>query len=298
MKDIFVREDIAKPENRVNLALFHLQMDDVFHKWFCEKLGLPNSAVIYPTENLSGDRPDFIVKVANKIIGYVEVELGDENKSQLSSYRYKYENATTKIFSITGKSIHSSDLSLEEISLHLSDKSNKSNFLSNKQKVLSAQYLIKLIETYSNNNISYSRNPVSEEVLNRPFVNKLLDTLADYRPDVNQKRAIPGNYYCDTNSPKGFSFRVYSSESTLQTKSISLLSITKGGDLITFLSAEKYREYLNHKEGTDIENWLNFIQKTLKLPIDKKSFAGRIETPISTVNKYFNELVNVIIPLI
>ena len=68
--------------------------------------------------------------------------------------------------------------------------------------------------------------------------------------------------------------------------------------MITFLSAEKYRKYLNHKEGTDIENWLNFIQKTLKLPIDKKSFAGRIETPISTVNKYFNELVNVIIPLI
>ena len=31
MNDIFVREDIAKPENRVNLALFHLQMDDKFH---------------------------------------------------------------------------------------------------------------------------------------------------------------------------------------------------------------------------------------------------------------------------
>lgn len=295
MNDVFVREDIAKPENRLNLALFHLQMDDNFHKWFCDKLGLPTTAVIYPTENLSGDRPDFIVKVANNIIGYIEVELGDENKSQISSYRYKYEDANTRIFSITGKAIHNSDLSLEEIAIHLSDNLS---FLSNQQKEYSAKYLIKLIETYSKNNTSYSRIPVSEEVLNRPFVNKLLDALADYKPDVNQRRAIPGKYYCDTNSPKGFSFRVYSLESTLQTKSISLLSITKGRDFITFLSAEKYRLYLNHKEETDIENWLIFIQNTISLPIDKKSFAGRIETPISTVNKYFSELVNVIIPLI
>ncbi len=119
MEDIFVREDIAKPENRVNLALFHLQMDEGFHKWFCEELQLPVSAIIYPTENLSGDRPDLIVKDGDKTIGYIEVELGDENKSQLSTYRYKYANDKTKIFSITGKSFHNSDLSLEEISAFL-----------------------------------------------------------------------------------------------------------------------------------------------------------------------------------
>ncbi len=295
MKDIFVREDIAKPENRVNLALFHLQMDEGFHKWFCEKLQLPVSAIIYPTENLSGDRPDLIVKDADRTIGYIEVELGDENKSQLSTYRYKYASDQTKIFSITGKSFHKSDLSLEEISTFLS---NKLDTLSNKQKVISAQYLIKLVDTYSNNNLSYTRNPVSDEVLNRPFVSKLLSALEDFVPDPNQKRAESGKYYCDTNSEKGFSFRVYSVESTLQTKSISLLSITKGRDFITFLSADKYRKYLNHRSESDVENWINFIQNNLKLPINKISFAGRRESPISSVEKYFDELIKVIVPLI
>jgi len=295
MEDIFVREDIAKPENRVNLALFHFQMDDSFHKWFCAKLNIPETSTIYPTENLSGDRPDYIIRNDDEIIGYVEVELGDENKSQLASYRSKYESDQIKIFSISGKSHHNSDLSLEEISGFLSKQINSFN---SEQKKLSAKYLIKLIETYINDIASYSRNPVSEEVLNRPFVNRLLDALKDYQPDPNHKRAVPGQYYCDTNSPKGFSFRVYSLESTLQTKSISLLSITKGRDFVTFLSEEKYKKYLNHKNDTEINNWLNFIKNTLNLPIDKKGLNGRIESPINIVDKYLSELVAVIIPLI
>jgi hypothetical protein len=293
MKDIFVKEDIAKPENRINLALFHIQMDEGFHKWFCEELRLPVSAIIYPTENLSGDRPDFIVKDADRIIGYIEVELGDENKSQLSTYRYKYENEQTKIFSITGKSFQKSDLSLEEISVFLSSKIDT---LSNKQKVLSAQYLIKLIETYSSNIHSYTRNPVSDEVLNRPFVNKLLDSLEIYRPDKNQNRAEPGKYYIDTNSPKGFSFRVYS-PIAIQ-KSTSLLSITKGRDYITFLSEEWYRKYLNHKTEIDVTNWINFISQDLKLPINTVMLKERLEISLPTVDKHFDKLLTVVIRLI
>ncbi len=295
MKDIFVNEDISKPENRVNLALFHLQMVNDFHNWFCKKLNIPESSLIYPIENLSGDRPDYVVKNDNKIIGYIEVELGDENKSQLLRYRNKYENENIKIFSITGKPAHNSDLSLEEIGNFL--KNNLPNF-ANQQIVLSAKYLIKLIETFSKNTPTKSRNPVSEEVLNRPFVKRLLEALKDYQPESNLRRAVPGKYYCDTTSKKGFSFRVYSVESTLQTKSISLLSITKGRDFITFLSAEKYRKYLNHKNESDVENWINYIQNVLKLPIDKINFAQRLEAPISSVEKHFDELIKVIVPLI
>lgn len=293
MKDIFVREDIAKPENRVNLALFHFQMEDDFHKWFCGKLSIPISSIIYPTENLYGDRPDFIVKNAGKIIGYIEVELGDENKSQLSTYRYKYKSDQVKIYSITGKSFQKSDLSLEEISTYLSSKLDK---LSNDQKGLSAQYLIKLIETYSNNILSYTRNPVSDEVLNRPFVNKLLYALEDHKPDDNQNRAEPGKYYIDTNSPKGFSFRVYSPIATQ--KSTSLLSITKGRDYITFLSEEWYRKYLDHKSEIDVNNWINFITQDLKLPINTVMLKGRLEISVSTVDKHFEKLLTLVTRLI
>src|ERR1035437_2697810 len=119
MHNIFVKEDIAKPENRVNLAIFHLQMVDEFHNWFCNKLNISNEAIIFPTENLDGDRPDFIIKEENHIHGYIEVELGGENKFQLSSYRGKYETDKRRIFSITGKIAQGSDLGLDEIKSYL-----------------------------------------------------------------------------------------------------------------------------------------------------------------------------------
>jgi hypothetical protein len=283
MLDIFVREDIAKPENRVNLAIFHLQMIEEFHNWFCSKLHISNDSVIYPTENLEGDRPDFIIKEGDHIHGYIEVELGGENKSQLAIYRKKYESDNRKVFSISGKKLQESNLGLDEIKSFLL---NNSSYHNNQTK-LSVAYLVKLIDTIDI--ISYSRNPVSQEVLNRPFVNNLLTALNNYRPDINQTRAEPGKYYCDTNSPKGFSFRVYT-PFAIQ-KSLSLLSITKGCDQITFLSAEKYRRYLAHKSISDIENWIIFITKKLGLPIDRIDFNGRSNLSISTVNNYFDEMV-------
>ncbi|MFZ2724759.1 MAG: hypothetical protein WAX77_00735 [Methylococcaceae bacterium] len=101
--DIFVNEDISKPENRVNLALFHLQMNDVFHQWFCERLQLPVTSIIYPTKNINANRADYIVKEGDKILAYIEVELGNENKPQLSSY----EIHNVRILSYYGKTISS-----------------------------------------------------------------------------------------------------------------------------------------------------------------------------------------------
>jgi len=287
--EIFVNEDISKPENRLNLALFHLQMDDEFHIWFCENLGLPISAVIYPRKNLSGHRPDFIVKNDNQVMGCIEVELGNEDKSQMDSYRSNYD----KVFSITGKNIHNSNLSLEKISSFLSEKLHS---IENQQKALSVKYLIKLITIYSNENISYSRNPVSEEVLHRPFVKKLLDALQNYKPHESQNKIESGKYYCDTNAPEGFSFRVFTP--TAKDKSTSLLSITKGRDHITFLSEKWYRNYLNHKPESDVTNWINFITETLSLPINHIKLKGKLEVPITTVEKNFEGLVRVITRLI
>ncbi len=295
MKDIFVNEDISKPENRVNLALFHLQMVNNFHRWFCNKLNIPASSIVYPTENLSGDRPDYIVKNADKIIGYVEVELGNENKSQLSQYRNKYENENIKIFSISGKSAHNSDLSLEEVSAFL--KNNLDNF-ANQQIIISAKYLIKLIETFSNNTQKTSRAPVSEEVLNLPFVKKLLDALKDYQPESEQRRAVPGKYYIDTTGTKGFSFRVYSKQSTLPTKSTALFSITKGESDISFQSDWWYRKYLNHKNTEDVENWINSIIYDLRLPIDKIGEKQKFKISIKSIEKNFELLVKLIIKLL
>lgn len=294
MKDIFVREDIAKPENRINLAIFHLQMNESFHQWFCSKLGIPISSLIYPTKNLSGDRPDLAVKNDGVLLGYIEVELGDENQPQLNAYRKKYQTDNCKVYSITGKSYHRSDLSLEEIGAFLTEKIMNATL---SQTYLSMLYLRELIDTYSGDTSSNTRSAVSSEVLNTPFVSRLLEALKNYAPEPHQRRAEPGKYYCDTVGEKGFSLRVYSHRSSVSTKSLSLLAISNGRDGIIFQSAYKYRKYLSHKNPADIERFISFIHGTLGAPINTLPENSRCEIAISTVAKNLDGLIEVIIPI-
>jgi hypothetical protein len=273
MKDIFVKEDISKPENRVNLALFHLQADENFHRWFCDKLGIPASSVIYPIRNSEGNRPDYAVKNNGEIIGYVEVELGDENRSQISSYKEKYEKNGVKIFSVTGKSYHNSDLSLEEIAEYF--KKNLRNF-ANPQKELSALYFIKLVETYSTHASSNPRIPISEEMRNHSFVKKLLGALADVEFLEGKKRGRRGVAVINTVGEKGFSFRVYSEKA--QDKTLSLFWIKGGENLLTFQKNNvKYEQYLGHKPKEIVEKWLDFISNNLNLSPERKVSFDKIE---------------------
>ncbi len=287
MDDMFVNEDISKHENRVNLALFHLQMNDDFHKWFCEQLGISDSCVIYPQKGREGIRPDFIVKDGEKELGCIEVELGGENKDQLNKYRMIYET----VFSITGEKTDESNLGLDEISGFLSETIIP---IANSQTKLSAQYLVKLIKDCAHGTKSYSRSPVSDEVMAKPFINKLLTALVDYEPRDGQSKAEPGKYYCDTYEAKGFSFRVYSPISKAN-KSVSLFSMTNGRDFISFSSAEKYRNYLSHK---NVDAWISFITNELCLPIDKINLKNRLEISISSLSDNFENFIKNIKPLI
>lgn len=295
MKDIFVREDIAKPENRVNLALFHLQMNEDFHIWFCSKLCIPTNSLIYPTKNLLGDRPDLAIKNNGTLLGYIEVELGDENQPQLSAYRKKYQTENSRVYSITGKSHHGSDLSLEEISEFLSERINNTP---HSQAYLSMLYLRDLIDAYSDNTASNKRSAVNNEVLNSPFVSRLLEGLKNYAPDPDLKKAVPGRYYCDTIGKNGFSLRVYSHISTDSNKSVALLSISSGREYIMFQSVQKYRKYLDHKNPADVERFISFVQNTLRAPINALSETRRHNVPISIVTKNLDGLIEVIKPIL
>ena len=55
--DLFVKEDISKRENRVNLALFSLMHQDWFREWILKRLALPTDAVVYPPQPLSAESP-------------------------------------------------------------------------------------------------------------------------------------------------------------------------------------------------------------------------------------------------
>ncbi len=158
--EMFVNEDLSKPENRINLAMFQLLQQNWFVKWFCESLDLPEDVVIYPPENIAAGRPDLAAKRDKRIIAYIEVECGSENKEQL--VRYNNISDDVRIISIVGKISFGGDLSLDEIMNFV-----KNSIVEKKldgQKKISAEYLVKLIELGTNGRTSQSLPiaPVSE----------------------------------------------------------------------------------------------------------------------------------------
>lgn len=45
---IFVNEDLSRPENRINVALFGLMAQDWFRTWLLRSLDMPENAIVFP----------------------------------------------------------------------------------------------------------------------------------------------------------------------------------------------------------------------------------------------------------
>jgi hypothetical protein len=94
----FVKEDVNKPENRTNLALFGLMLIPGIRTWLLKRLGLPVDSIMYPPQNVLGGRPDFVVVGPNETVeAWIEVELGGENQAQLAQYRARLDEPVLSI---------------------------------------------------------------------------------------------------------------------------------------------------------------------------------------------------------
>lgn len=263
---IFSREDISKPENRCNLALFHLQMWDQFHDWFLGRLGFAAEAVVYPATNSAGTRPDFVVELGDDKIGVVEVELGAADHTQLAEYRKSHPNVTL----IAGKKEHTCPLSLEEIAEYLDEHLAEAP---NQQIRMSAMYLHALIDVSVGGRVGSHRAPVSEKVLEHPFFRTLVSNLADIARAADEAAgASPGHPYYDTQADEGFSMKVYSRKS----KQVALFFRTGGRDALYFQSAEHYRKYLAGRD-VDVEGFIEFITQRFRLRLE----ANRESVPLA-----------------
>ena len=108
--DIFIREDLSKPENRINVAMFGLMTQDWFRTWFLERLDLSTDAVVYPPVNESGKRPDFRVdSFDGSVLARIEVELGAD-PGQVANYAKTFAEPVKSVF---GRRSHGGDLSLD-----------------------------------------------------------------------------------------------------------------------------------------------------------------------------------------
>lgn len=236
--DLFVNEDISKPENRVNLALFSLMQQDWFREWILKELCLPADAVVYPPTNVRGRRPDLKVVSDGSEVAMIEVELGT-NPRQAEDYGVQF----CRVKKIWGRRENPGDLSLEEIG----DFLEQPRCLSPQTEV-NVRHLRKLIgEGLSEHSSSGERGNVSEEMRKHPLVVELSRRLGD-RLEIDAKRVGIGRLKADTVGKEGFSLKVNRRDTSGE---VALLSISNGAYLI-FPSRQKLERCLpNHQAAVD-----------------------------------------------
>lgn len=252
--DIYLNEDLSKPENRINVALFGLLGHDWLRNWLLSQLDLPTEAIIYQPKNYRGIRPDFkIVSGDGRTLAWVEVELG-KDPAQVANYRDILDEPVKTIW---GRKLDSGDLSLEEIALYLGKRCVSSPALS--QITIQIRHLIKQIDQALDEHSSsyYPRRSVSDQMWDHVFVAELTEILGSRLLDNPDEFPI-GYLKADTMKDEGFSLRVNSAVSG--NGELSLLNISGGRPKVIFTPKAKLLKYLPGYER-QIDNHVSLLQE-------------------------------------
>ncbi|MBV5343499.1 hypothetical protein JZU68_07780 [bacterium] len=261
VKEFHYKEDTSKPENRVNLTLFHLLMNDGVKEYIFRKLELDTYCVVYPAPNLVteefdiGDRPDFKIEKDGKLVGYIEVELG-KDIAQINKYNQKTADHI-RIYSIFGKPSDGGDLSLEEIYYYL--KENQGTIIRGAQDYWSLRLLLKLIEYYvieGNFKSNNKRASISESMRNSSMITALYEGVGSQNIlDQESDKPEKGKLILNTVGEGGFSLRVYARNS--KTASFSLMWRSGGRETIYFPAHIKMVKYVSNKQF--VERYANLL---------------------------------------
>ena len=253
---IFVNEDLSRPENRINVALFGLMAQDWFRTWLLRSLDMPENAIVFPSTNVGSQRPDFTIGAPNtgKPFGWIEVEVGSD-KGQLRRYEESFEKEFCRqgcVKSIWGRS---GDLSLERISSRLKSELDTGTLAP--QPSLSVRLLRKLIEQALGEAVYTSKPvPVSEQMKKHWLVRALKNRLGD-RLDFELKPAVPGCLKANARGERGFSIRVFSLIPS--GRELSVLHVRGGAEEVRFASRTRLERYLPDHRMEAIAAWCQVI---------------------------------------
>lgn len=285
---VFANEDVSKPENRINLSLFGLFLNDDFKDWFLEQFVLPQDAVIFPSKTLKGGiRPDFAVhNKDDKPIAYIEVEIGKEDIGQLQNYR---SILNVPVLSICGKKEHKGHLSLIEIYGKLKEV---------KEKIKSKQFNknFAVYETLIHENVlyqgreRYKSTTISDEMRNSFLIQKLMGSL-EIHEDIGRTMR-PGEFLLETKKENGFSLRIYSRISTVR-NSLSIMAQTAGRPRVIFPSKEKLEKYLPESKKEAINELASYLNK-IGYPIDNLGINNQSRVDINIIKKDIEYLISII----
>lgn len=287
--DLFLHEDLSKPENRINLAIFGLMCAHDFRTWFQEQLGLPAEAVLYPTINVEGVRPDFAVKNAStdETLAWIEVECG-KDQEQVDRFRRRLSEP---VLTIWGRTTHGSDLSLEQIKdflhgWHPAEPQVRFNAEHLRQQIV--EVLDGRVGTH------YPTQPVSAAMRATPFVAAITEALHGQLSFAVTGAVRPGEIRANTKGDAGFSLRVHSPIAGGD-KSLSILSQTGGRPQLWFQSEAKLRRYLPAK-ATEITRLVGVVHD---MGGDMSSIAenGKTSIPIEVAAQYVTDLAEVVTAL-
>lgn len=285
--DLFIHEDINKPENRINLALFSLMQQDRIREWLLAKLGQPTDAVVYPSKGRHGLRPDLKVVRSCSTLAWVEVELG-KDEEQAKSYR---DTFCEPVKIICGKKIDEGDLSLEEVADYLAEQTSLPP-----QVMVNVKHLRELIKHgLGQHSSSPGRGDVSKEMWEHEFVAGLRGRLGDkLKPTTG---SVPIGYLradtTATSNNQGFSLRVRSRVSSDGT--LSVMNITAGRSDIEFPSLAKLRKYLPDRH-TEVDAYSSVLAE-MGLDIGRYEERQRPSLPLKTVLGELDELARCVLAL-
>ena len=239
--DIFLNEDLSKPENRINVSMFGLMTQDWFREWLLEKLGQPRNSIVYPATTGLEVRPDLkVADPANRsTLAWIEVERATDSE-QVSRFR---ERLSEPVYTIWGREGDGGNLSLEGVAEFL-DERMRGDQLS-PQVLANVRHLSGLIEIglYGYRPLS-KRVEVSDDMKNHWMVRALCGSLGDTL-GFELGKIGPGEIKANTLGSGGFSLRVFSRVSS--SGEVSIMHITAGRDEICFSSRQHLEKYLpNH----------------------------------------------------
>lgn len=255
--NIFINEDLSKPENRVNLALFSLMQQDWFRVWFLEQLGLDVNAVVYPPVNVRGRRPDLKVERDGKPVAWIEIELG-KNEKQVRDYQSIFGETVKTVW---GKREDKGDLSLEEVREFVVEKRDQGSL--SLQDKLHCEYLAKLIEKGLNGHTAAQpRSGVSEIMRKEHLIVALGGALGDR---LHYTTGPVGRDFirADTVGQNGISLKVNRRD---RSGYVAIFSISAGSRII-FPSRQKLERCLRGKDNA-IGDYLRFIQGEMRCDVD------------------------------
>ena len=285
--DLFIHEDISKPENRINLALFSLMQQDRIREWLLAKLGLPTDAVVYPPKNRHGIRPDLKVVYACSTLAWIEVELG-KDEEQAERYRNTFPEP---VKTICGKKIDGGELSLEEVADYLVEQTSLPP-----QVAVNVRHLRELIKDgLEQHSSSPGRGDVSKEMWEHRLVAGLRERLGDKLERTTGSVQI-GHLRADTTATsnnQGFSLRVRSTKSSDGT--VSVMNITSGRSEVAFPSSARLMKYLpNHR--AEINAYSSLLAE-LGLDIDSYGELHRPSLPLDRVLARLDDLAHCVLAL-